>query len=280
MRRVSDIPIANARRLISGFAARTAVCVVAAALALPASAAGPTTCADGRDPIYLTFDTGSQSQAMLIHDVLKKYGVRATFFLANEKTVRGDWSLAPSWASYWKMLAGEGHAFGTHTFDHVYYRGDAGSHAVKVSPQFGVHAGQALNWDSAQYCAELNRVAQRFRDLTGQSLDALWRAPGGKTSPRLIAFASSCGYRHFGWSAAGFLGDELPSDRYPNAALLERALHTLKAGDIVMAHLGIWSRKVPLAPMLDPLIAGLMAQGHCFATLRDYPREHAAGRPS
>jgi hypothetical protein len=34
-----------------------------------------------------------------------------------------------------------------------------------------------------------------------------------------------------------------------------------------MAHLGIWSRKDPFAPMLDPLIAGLKARGFCFARL-------------
>ena len=258
----------SSRRLI----AQSSLCAGACALAFSASAA----CPDGREPIYLTFDTGSQSQAMLIHDVLKRYGVRATFFLANEKSVRGDESLDPSWGAYWKMLASEGHAFGTHTFDHVYFRGDAGSHDVKVRPQWGAHAGQTMDWGAPQYCAELDRVAQRFEDLTGQRLDAFWRAPGGKTSPRLIAFGRSCGYRHFGWSAAGFLGDELPSDKYPNQVLLERALRTLKAGDIVMAHLGIWSRKDPLAPALDPLIAGLLTRGHCFATLRDYPRQHVS----
>ena len=233
--------------------------------------AAPTPCADGRAPIYLTFDTGTESQAVLIHDVLKKHGVKATFFLANEKTTRGDWSLDPSWAPYWKTLVAEGHAFGTHTFDHVYWRGDAGSNTVKVRPQFGADAGRVMDWDAAQYCTELDRVARRFESLTGQRLDPFWRAPGGKTSPRLIGFARACGYRHFGWSDAGFLGDELPSDRFPNAMLLERAVRSLKPGDIVMAHLGIRSRQEPLAPILDPLLTQLEARGHCFATLRDYP---------
>jgi hypothetical protein len=34
--------------------------------------------------------------------------------------------------------------------------------------------------------------------------------------------------------------------------LLERALANIRDGDILMAHLGIWSRKDPFAPMLDP----------------------------
>ena len=247
---------------------------LAVSMALPATAA--TTCPDGRLPIFLTFDTGSESQADLIHGVLAKHRVQATFFLANERSVRGDWSLDDAWAPYWKTLVREGHAFGTHTFDHVYWRRDDGADRVGVRPQFGPRAGQTLSWNAAQYCDELGRVDRRFQALTGVALDRFWRAPGGHVSPRLIAFGASCGYRHFGWSPAGFLGDELPSDRYPNAMLLERALRTLKAGDIVLAHLGIWSRKAPLATILEPLITGLAARGHCFATLRDYP----ADRPS
>ena len=253
--------------------------LLAGAATLPVAAGSkpaPGRCADGRAPIYLTFDTGSESQAELIHDVLQKHRVRATFFLANEKSVRGDWSLDESWAPYWKTLVAEGHAFGTHTFDHVYFRGDQGSDRVTVRPQFGAHAGQTMHWNAAQYCAELDRVAVRFKALTGATLDPLWRAPGGRTSARLIGFGRSCGYRHVGWSDAGFLGDELPSERYPNPVLLDRALQSLKAGDVVLMHLGIWSRKEPLAPILDPLITGLEARGHCFATLRDRAAEHAS----
>lgn len=272
MRRGND----GRRRLLEALLTGTVAASVAVSVAAPVAARTPGTCPDGRAPIYLTFDTGSESQADLIHDVLLKHRVQATFFLANERSVRGDWSLDESWAPYWKTLVREGHAFGTHTFDHVYYRGDDGADRVRVRPQFGAHAGRTMSWNAPQYCEELNRVSQRFAALTGARLDPLWRAPGGKTSPRLIAFGHSCGYRHFGWSGAGFLGDELPSDRYSNAMLLERALASLKAGDIVLAHLGIWSRREPLAPILDPLITALEARGHCFATLRDYPAEGAS----
>jgi len=77
---------------------------------------------------------------------------------------------------------------------------------------------------------------------------------------------------HVGWSSAGFLGDELPSDRYPNAQLLAQALKNIRSGDILLAHLGIWSRKDPWAPaVLEPLITGLLKQGFCFRTLREHP---------
>ena len=126
--------------------------------------------------------------------------------------------------------------------------------------------------DAAGYCDEIARAADRLRDITGQRPLPLFRAPGGKTSPALLAAARGCGYAHVGWAPAGFLGDELPSERYSNAALLEKALRDIRPGDILLAHLGIWSRRDPWAPAnLEPLIVGLKQRGMCFATLRDHP---------
>jgi len=94
----------------------------------------------------------------------------------------------------------------------------------------------------------------------------------------LLKAAKACGWNHVPWSAAGFLGDELSSDRYPNQALLARALRDVRRGDILLMHLGIWSRRDPWAPaVLEPLITGLKAKGLCFATLREHPDYAALG---
>lgn len=222
--------------------------------------------------IYLTFDTGSQSQADLIADTLRRHRIKATFFLANEKTVRGDWSLDPSWSGFWKARVAEGHAFGSHTFDHVYFQRDAAGGRIVVRPQFGAHAGQKETWTQQQYCDELRRVDTRFAQLTGRHLDPIFRTPGGHSSPNILAAAKACGYRHVGWAPAGFSGDETSSEKFPNDVLLKRALDNLKDGDIFMAHMGIWSRKDPWMPAnLEPLISGLERKGFCFATLREHP---------
>jgi peptidoglycan/xylan/chitin deacetylase (PgdA/CDA1 family) len=247
------------------------ICSMAAVvIATTAPAAYPAD--ECKGTIYLTFDTGSQSQAEYIAQTLKKHHVKATFFMANEKTVNGDYSLDPSWASYWKARVAEGHAFGTHTFDHVYVQRDLPDGRIQMKPQFGVNAGKKVAWTPQQYCDELKRVDQRFQELTGTKLDPLWRAPGGRLTPHLLTAGKACGYAHVGWAAAGFSGDELPSSSAPNDTLLKRALNGLKDGDIFMAHLGIWSRKDPWAPaVLDPLITGLKQKGFCFATLREHP---------
>lgn len=226
-------------------------------------------------PVYLTLDTGHMGVAELIAQVLKRQQVRATFFLANERTQTGGWSLDDQWAPWWRARAAEGHAFGSHTWDHHSWladRSDRGDGAFDTRPSMGPQAGQRMTLTPAAYCAELRRPAERFQAMTGQAMLPLFRAPGGKTSPALLAAARSCGYSHVGWAPAGFLGDELPSERYPNAQLLHKALAGIRAGDILVAHLGIWSRRDAWAPaVLEPLIEGLKARGFCFATLREHP---------
>ena len=225
----------------------------AAALAAPATACKGT--------LYLTFDTGNMRHAELIAETLTRHAVKATFFVAQEKTFRGDQALDPSWAPYWQARVTEGHAFGSHTWRHGSFREDSGGLV-----RYRLMDGRSETLDERAVCDELKRPDTRFQELTGRRLDPIWRAPGGRTTANTLAAAQACGYRHVGWAPAGFLGDELPSETYPNAALLRRALDTLKDGDIVMAHLGIWSRKDPFAPMLEPLISGLQERGFCFAT--------------
>ncbi|MYM21874.1 polysaccharide deacetylase family protein [Duganella sp. FT135W] len=237
-----------------------------------ANAAAPAKSAFCKGTIYLTFDTGSQSQAELIADTLNRHKIKATFFLANEKTVRGDYSLDPSWSAYWKARVAEGHAIGSHTFDHVVYAKDGADGKIVVKPGFGDSAGQQTSLSGKQYCEQIQRVDQRFVELTGKHLDPIWRAPAGRTSPRLLEMGQSCGYAHVGWTPAGFSGDELSSSAYPNDVLLKKSLRDLKGGDIILIHMGIWSRKDPWAPAnLEPLISGLEKKDLCFATLREHP---------
>lgn len=226
-------------------------------------------------PLYLTFDTGHMEVAPLIADVLKRHQVRATFFAANERTKVGDGSLGTYWAGWWHARAAEGHEFASHTWDHTYWRADVGTKeqpSFRVRPSSGPREGQDFVLSAPGYCAELNKATDRLKQITGKTPLPLFRAPGGKTSPLLLASTRACGYVHVGWSPAGFLGDELPSESVSNTTLLRKALRDIQSGDILLAHLGIWSRKDPWAPgVLEPLIAGLKERGFCFRTLRKHP---------
>jgi len=229
-------------------------------------------------PVYLTFDTGHMGIAQLVAQVLQKHKVPVTFFAANEPTKEGGSSLGDFWAPWWRARADEGHQLASHTYDHMYWLADIRDQATgqvthfKVRPSAGPRTGQSFVVSAAEYCEEIARSARRLEQITGRKTLPLYRAPGGKTSPALIAAAQQGGFQHVGWAPAGFLGDELPSDKYPNQRLLAQALKNIRSGDILLAHLGIWSRQDPWAPAaLEPLITGLLERGFCFRTLAEHP---------
>ncbi|GER12110.1 polysaccharide deacetylase family protein [Variovorax boronicumulans] len=239
---------------------------------VPASGAQEAAACD--KPVYLTLDTGHMGIAPLVADVLKRQDVRVTFFAAAERTQTDGDSLDDHWAPWWKARAAEGHEFGSHTYDHAYWRGDVKGTppSFRIKPSAGLQTGKESVWSAAQYCADIRKSSDRLAAITGKKPLPMYRAPGGKTSPALLAAAKDCGYAHVGWSPAGFLGDELPSETFSNQKLLAQALAGIRPGDILLAHLGIWSRKDPWAPAnLEPLIVGLKAKGFCFRTLRQHP---------
>ncbi len=217
--------------------------------------------------VFLTIDTGHMGPAESIADILRKHDVKATFFLANEKTQRGDTSLNTSWAPFWKRLADEGHAFGSHTWRHWYFRGDLNATQTRYVAWSAKTANDSTLLDEAGVCAELKQSEDAFKKMTGRGYDGIWRAPGGKLTPNVTRWAMNCGYTHVAWSDAGFSGDELSSEAFPSDALITKQLRHIRDGDILLWHLGIWSRKDPLWPRLDDLISGLKAKGFCFARI-------------
>jgi peptidoglycan/xylan/chitin deacetylase (PgdA/CDA1 family) len=92
-----------------------------AAVVVPSPAALAARC---ERPVYLSFDTGHMGVAPLVAEVLARQDVKVTFFLANERTRNGGASLDDEWAPWWKARAAEGHAFGSHTWDHDVWRAD------------------------------------------------------------------------------------------------------------------------------------------------------------
>lgn len=212
--------------------------------------------------------------APLVAEVLNRQKVKVTFFAANERTRVGDGSLGNHWAPWWKARAVEGHEFASLTYDRVVWRGDAPGvePRFRVQPTSGALEGREFTWDAKKYCEQIAYAAERLQDHTGKKPLPLFRAPTGKVSPRLLNVARGCGFEHVGWSAAGALGDDLPSEKFSNDVLLKKALKDIKPGDVLMAHLGNWSRKDPWAPaVLEPLIMGLKEKGFCFETLRSHP---------
>lgn len=249
-------------------------CLALIVVAACAVSTGATAQNDCQNPVYLTFEAGNMEAAPFVAAALRRQGVKATFFAANERTVQGDGSLGNYWAPWWKARGAEGHEFASNTYDRVFWRGDLPGRDIRfrMEPSAGALAGRQFTWDAAKYCSQISYAAERLQDFTGKKPLPLFRAPGGKTSKRLLDSAQACGYAHVGWAATGVLGDALPSEQFSNDALLKRALKDVRSGDILQAHLGSDTRKDPWAPaVLEPLLVGLKAKGFCFKTLREHP---------
>ncbi len=235
--------------------------VLVAACAISARASDQKQC---ENPVYLTFDSGNMVVAPQVGAILKRQDVKATFFAANTDTVQGDGSLGNYWGPWWKARAADGHEFASNTYDRVLWQGDLPGVAprFRIKPTEGALAGRQFTWDAAKYCAQITHAAERVQDFTGKKTLPLFRAPGGKVSPRLLASAKACGYAHVGWAPTGVVSD----------ALLKKSLSGIRAGDILLGYLGSASPKDAWAPeALEPLIVGLKAKGFCFKTLREHP---------
>ncbi|MCR0982336.1 polysaccharide deacetylase family protein [Roseomonas populi] len=230
--------------------------------ATPALAQGPAC----RGTLYLTIDTGWSREAEEIAAVLRRRNVRATLFVADEPSFRGDRTLSPAWAEFWRARAAEGHVFASHTWRHWYFSGDPGAGRVRYASRRAGEGAEVL--DGAALCAELERPVQALKAMVPEArILPLWRAPGGRTTPNAVAMARNCGLTHQGWTANGFLGDELDAAAHPNSALLNRNLANIRDGEVLIMHWGVRSRREPFAGILEPLIAGLQARGFCFETL-------------
>ena len=220
--------------------------MVLAACAAAATAHAECGDASGDRPVYLTFDTGHMAIAPLVADVLNRQKVKATFFLADQRTATGGSSLDDEWAPWWAARAAEGHAFGA--LDRT------------TSP--------------ARVCAESTATADRFHHMTGRAMPKLFRLSAGKASPQLIAAAAGCDWVNVAGSVS--LGSDVSSRKVTNKQLLQRALRDVQPGDVLLANLGTWPRKDAWAPVnLEPLLEGLKARGMCFATLREHPSYRA-----
>jgi peptidoglycan/xylan/chitin deacetylase (PgdA/CDA1 family) len=138
---------------------------------------------------------------------LARHRIRATLFIADEPTFRGDTTLSEAWAPFWRARAAEGHVFASPTWRHWYFRGDPAPGQVSYVRRGG---GAQEVLDQAALCAELDRpVAALRRMVPDAAVLPLWRAPGGITTPGAVRMAAGCGLRHQGWTRNGFLGGDV-----------------------------------------------------------------------
>ncbi len=188
---------------------------------------------EGQKRIYLTFDAGYENGGTAqILDTLDAHGVRAAFFLVGNYLEQNPELV--------RRMAREGHIVGNHTWHHY---------------------DMSRIADPAVFARELEDVAARYAEITGEPMQKYYRPPQGIYSEENLRQAHALGYRTVFWSLAyvDWMNDKQPSREEAFSKLLPR-IHN---GAVVLLH----STSKTNAEILDELLTKWEEAGYEFGTL-------------
>lgn len=189
--------------------------------------AGPRT----RRVVALTFDDGPSSYTPGFLDVLRRKGVRGTFFMLGQQ-------VGPNAALVRRMLA-DGHELANHTWSHP-----------------NVSAGGSSASGQITSTANAIQAASGFRPCH-------FRAPYGAVGPGLISLARTLGFATVQWDV------DTNDWQLPGAdAVYARVVNNVRPGSIVLMHDGGGPRSQGLAA-LPRIIDTLKARGYGFVTVAE-----------
>ena len=187
--------------------------------------------------IYLTFDDGPSIYTKKLLDVLKKYDVKATFFLVNTGSI-----------STAKRIVDEGHAVGIHSISHTYKE---------------IYASEEA------FMNDLYGMQKIIRDHTGVTT-YLMRFPGGSSNKvssfnpgimsKLVKRVEAEGFQYFDWN----VGSNDTSNLTPEQIcqnVINGIRRTSKA--VVLQH-DIYDRSVSA---VEGIIQWGLENGYTFAAL-------------
>jgi len=199
---------------------------------------------------YITIDDGpTRNVTPAVLDTLKKYGVKATFFVLSHNGVD----------DLYKRIIDEGHVIGNHSASHDYnilYK--------KTVEDFKNDVLKARNF-----------ISQKFNYTT-----TLFRFPGGSMSwnkdviKARVEVLKSLGYRYFDWNSS--MGDteanlkKYGSDEQIARHLANNVLNNTKGKDKLIILMHDSAGKKYSAMALPLVIEGLRQQGYEFDVLTNY----------
>jgi peptidoglycan-N-acetylglucosamine deacetylase len=183
--------------------------------------------------IALTFDDGpSLKYTPMVLDILKKEGIKATFFVIGRKIEKGPEIL--------ERIAKEGHDIGNHTYYHS-----------RVSLLSKEHLGE-----------ELDLTSDLVERLTGKEV-VFFRPPHGDFSKSGKKFVERAGYVFVLWSVNADDFFHIGWGMRSANSITRRVLSGVKGGDVILAH----DDSQQLVDALPVIIESLKSKGYKFVTL-------------
>lgn len=179
--------------------------------------------------VALTFDDGPDADSTpRVLDLLKRYDVRATFFVVGEQARQNPELIH-------RMVA-EGHTVAGHSYYHL---------------------PQSTLWSSQRYTEELFRCNDVVARLTGLRM-RLYRPPFGVTNPPIARAVKNLGLIPVGWSVRSL--DTITKNR---DRVVDRVMKHLRGGDVILLH----DRLESSEELLEKLLPALRTQHYTTATV-------------
>jgi len=208
--------------------------------------AGPSQYIDSERTVYLTFDDGPSSYTRSILDVLRRYDIKATFFVVGY-TIPGREAIL-------QQMVEEGHNIGVHTYSHVY---------------------REIYGSMEAFLDDFAKASNMIEEVTGIKPD-VFRFPGGSVNSynerwgnMIISEMLSRGYRYYDWNVGS--GDA--SLDANSTTIYEAVIRQVRANDysVVLMHDGGGNRSTTVTA-LSMVIDRLRNEGYTFDKLTNEVR--------
>ena len=191
--------------------------------------------ADSEKVIYLTFDCGYENgNTAPILDALKKHDAKGTFFVVGHFL-----ESAPDMV---KRMVEEGHTVGNHTYHHL---------------------DMSAISDMETFQKEMDDVADKFKEITGEELSPYYRPPQGTCNADNLKKAQELGYCTIFWSLAHV---DWNQDKQPGREeSIEKLTSRIHPGAVVLLH----NTSKTNGEIMDELLTKWEEMGYTFRPLSD-----------
>ncbi len=193
--------------------------------------------------VYLTFDDGPSYYTDDILDILKRYGVKANFFVIGTED--------PELRKIYRRIIDEGHVLGMHSYSHKY---------------------QDIYASVDAFATDLSRLETLLYDETGV-IPKLYRFPGGSSntvSPvsmgYFIDYLTAKGITYYDWNISS--GDA-STRLLPKDDIVRNSLYRMDENEETMILLHDIGDKSTTVEALPEIIEALQEQGLPITTIDD-----------
>ena len=118
--------------------------------------------------------------------------------------------------------------------------------------------------DKASFQKEMDGVAEKFREITGQDISMYYRPPQGKYSRANLQMAKELGYSTFFWSLAYVDWNQDSQPTHEEA--FDKLTSRIHPGAIVLLH----STSKTNGEIMDELLTKWEEMGYTFRPLSDF----------